>query len=151
MREILFRAKQKDKGNWVEGYYIRQDETTYCFKEDYERHPENTKHYIVFDMPTDWGIPNRHLIAEIDPETLCQYTGLTDKNGNRIWENDIVGAWSEGKHTIGRVKRRVDGLYIIYPSYQKQEFWGLCPDENGKTTVEVIGNILDNPELLKGE
>ena len=151
MREILFRAKQKDKGNWVEGYYIRQDETAYCFKEDYERHPENTKHYIVFDMPTDWGLPNRHLMAEVDPETLCQYTGLVGKNGNRIWENDIVGAWSEGKHTIGRVKRRVDGLYIIYPSYQKQEFWGLCPDENGKTTVEVIGNIFDNPELLKGE
>lgn len=151
MREILFRAKRIDTGEWVEGYYIRQDETTYCFKEDYERHPENTKHYIVFDMPTDWGLPNRHLVTEIDPETLCQYTGLKDKNGKRIWENDIVGAWSEGKHTIGRVKRRVDGLYIIYPSYQKQEFWGLCPDENGKTTVEVIGNIFDNTELLKGE
>lgn len=136
MREILFRAKRTDNGEWVEGQYA----------------------YILNPL-TESGEPIKHLICngtnifndEIDPETLCQYTGLTDKNGNRIWENDIVGAWSEGKHTIGRVKRRVDGLYIIYPSYQKQEFWGLCPDENGKTTVEVIGNILDNPELLKGE
>lgn len=136
MREILFRAKRIDNGEWVEGQYA----------------------YILNPL-TESGEPIKHLICngtnifndEIDPETLCQYTGMKDKNGNRIWENDIVGAWSEGKHTIGRVKRRVDGLYIIYPSYQKQEFWGLCPDENGKTTVEVIGNILDNPELLKGE
>ena len=136
MREILFRAKRIDSGEWVEGQYA-----------------------FILNPLTESGEPIKHLICngtnifndEIDPETLCQYTGLKDKNGKRIWENDIVGAWSEGKHTIGRVKRRVDGLYIIYPSYQKQEFWGLCPDENGKTTVEVIGNILDNPELLKGE
>lgn len=136
MREILFRAKRIDNGEWVEGQYA----------------------YILNPL-TESGEPIKHLICngtnifndKIDPETLCQYTGLKDKNGNRIWENDIVGAWSEGKHTIGRVKRRVDGLYIIYPSYQKQEFWGLCPDENGKTTVEVIGNIFDNTELLKGE
>ena len=136
MREILFRAKRIDNGEWVEGQYA-----------------------FILNPLTESGEPIKHLICngtnifndEIDPETLCQYTGLTDKNGNRIWENDIVGAWSEGKTYIGRVKRRVDGLYIIYPSYQKQEFWGLCPDENGKTTVEVIGNILDNPELLKGE
>ena len=136
MREILFRAKRIDNGEWVEGQYA-----------------------FILNPLTESGEPIKHLICngtnifndEIDPETLCQYTGLTDKNCNRIWENDIVGAWSEGKTYIGRVKRRVDGLYIIYPSYQKQEFWGLCPDENGKTTVEVIGNILDNPELLKGE
>ena len=136
MREILFRAKRIDNGEWVEGQYA-----------------------FILNPLTESGEPIKHLICngtnifndEIDPETLCQYTGLKDKNGKRIWENDIVGAWSEGKTYIGRVKRRVDGLYIIYPSYQKQEFWGLCPDENGKTTVEVIGNILDNPELLKGE
>ena len=136
MREILFRAKRIDNGEWVEGQYA-----------------------FILNPLTESGEPIKHLICngtnifndEIDPETICQYTGLTDKNGNRIWENDIVGAWSEGKTYIGRGKRRVDGLYIIYPSYQKQEFWGLCPDENGKTTVEVIGNTLDNPELLNGE
>lgn len=144
MREILFRAKRIADGEWVEGYYAMMGKGNLI------------RHYIVqncaltglFEDPEDNMYFND---VEIDPETICQYTGLTDKNGNRIWENDIVGAWSEGKTYIGRVKRRVDGLYIIYPSYQKQEFWGLCPDENGKTTVEVIGNILDNPELLKGE
>lgn len=147
MREILFRAKQKDKGNWVEGYYIRQDETAYCFKEDYERHPENTKHYIVFDMPTDWGLPNRHLMAEIDPETLCQYTGVKDKNGNRIWENDIIK--HEISDTIGTVKWYQEDYVgwcvddtIIDEQQFTDEMWNEC---------EVIGNIFDNPELLKGE
>ena len=135
MREILFRAKRTDNGEWVEGFYVNR----FDVNEEIEHLIFWRKSYTVWEY------------AKIDPETLCQYTGLKDKNGNRIWENDIVGAWSEGKTYIGRVKRRVDGLYIIYPSYQKQEFWGLCPDENGKTTVEVIGNTLDNPELLKGE
>lgn len=90
-------------------------------------------------------------IYEIDPDTICQYTGLTDKNGRRIWENDIVSAWSEGKNAIGKVIRRADGLYIMYPAYQNKEFWGLCPKKNGKTTVEVIGNIFDNADLLEVE
>ena len=142
MREILFRAKRTVNGEWIEGYVFELHPGQYviCDRKQYD---------LASTLPV-WEFL-RYCTYEIDKRTLCQYTGLKDKNGNRIWENDIVGAWSEGKHTIGRVKRRVDGLYIIYPSYQKQEFWGLCPDENGKTTVEVIGNILDNPELLKGE
>ena len=39
---------------------------------------------------TDWGLPNKKYQAEIDVETLCEYTGMLDKNGNKIWENDIV-------------------------------------------------------------
>ena len=165
MREILFRAKQKDKGNWVEGYYIRQDETTYCFKEDYERHPENTKHYIVFDMPTDWGLPNRHLMAEIDPETICQYTGLTDKNGKRIWENDILKGFE--------YPFLCDGEFNYFATVEWSEeykYFFLYTIKNSKSTVrgisegnselfegfssndwEIIGNIFDDPELLKGE
>lgn len=154
MREILFRAKQKDKGNWVEGYYIRQDETTYCFKEDYERHPENTKHYIVFDMSIDWGLPNRHLMAEIDPETLCQYTGLTDKNGKRIWENDIlhrayhseedyIVVWDDGRFNF----KTIHGQY----SQDPMTLLSLCFTQINAKRLKVIGNVFDNPELLKGE
>lgn len=135
-REILFKAKRKDNGKWVEGQYA----------------------YINNPL-TENGQPIRHLICngtnifnyEINPDTLCQYTGLTDKNGRKIWENDIVQAWSEGSNAIGKVIRRVDGLYIMYPAYQKKEFWGLYPNKNGKTTVEVIGNIFDNEELFEVE
>ena len=142
MREILFRAKRKNWRElpkeewWVEGYLVKYQP---CASKD---------EYVYGIVPT---YASALYIIEIDPETLCQYTGLTDKNGKRIWENDIVSAWSEGKHAIGKVKRRIDGLYIIYPAYQKTEFWVLCPDGNGKTEVEVIENIFENQELLKGE
>ena len=139
MREILFRAKRIDNGEWVEGYFVigkwYLDE-----KERYAILPTDLCFYPHCEI-NEW--------IEIDPETLCQYTGMVDKNGNRIWENDIVSAWSEGKYATGMVKQRIDGLYIIYPAYQHNEFWGLCPDKNRKTNVEVIGNVFDNPELLK--
>lgn len=134
MREILFKAKRKDNGEWVEGYYRRIP----CMV--------MLEHYIMPRNPK-----NRMEQYAIDPDTLCQYTGLTDKNGRKIWENDIVQAWSEGSNAIGKVIRRVDGLYIMYPAYQKKEFWGLYPNKNGKTTVEVIGNIFDNAGLLEVE
>lgn len=142
MREILFRAKRIDNGEWVEGYY--------CKWKQIRRNLGSVKEKVV-DCIITWMSDGGMSRYEIDSETLCQYTGMTDKNGKRIWENDIVSAWSEGKHAIGKVKRRIDGLYIIYPAYQKTEFWGLCPDGNGKTEVEVIENIFDNPELMKGE
>lgn len=133
-REIIFKAKRKDNGEWVEGYY----RSIPCMG--------MLEHYIMPRNPK-----NRMEQYAIAPDTLCQYTGLTDKNGRRIWENDIVSAWSEGKNAIGKVIRRADGLYIMYPAYQNKEFWGLCPKKNGKTTVEVIGNVFDNADLLEVE
>ena len=133
-RQILFKAKRKDNGEWVEGYY----RSIPCMG--------MLEHYIMPRNPK-----NRMEQYAIAPDTLCQYTGLTDKNGRRIWENDIVSAWSEGKNAIGKVIRRADGLYIMYPAYQNKEFWGLCPKKNGKTTVEVIGNVFDNADSLEVE
>ena len=149
MREILFRGKGKTDRRWYEGYYFALSTTTYCFTEDYAAHPENTKHYITVERMTDWGLPNEHLKAEIDPETLGQYTGLTDKNGKRIFEGDIVECWSEGVCARGTVQQRKEGLWIIYPAWQEYIMWSLCPDDYLKTTVEIIGNIHDNPELVE--
>lgn len=77
MREIKFRAKgieENDKDRWYFGSYYKTDDTTYCFKEDYDRNPDNTKHYILFDEMTDWCLPNRKLRADININTLGQYT-----------------------------------------------------------------------------
>ena len=133
MREILFKAKRKDNGKWVDGYYQKRYDLL-----------GNEEHLIFHaDSYTVWEY------AEIDPETLCQFTGMTDKNGVRIWKNDIVEAWSQGSRAIGTVKQRVDGLWIMSPAWQNHEFWELNPNSNGETTVEVLGDAFDNPELLQ--
>ena len=81
-------------------------------------------------------------------KTICQCTGLKDKNGNLIWENDVVEAWSQGRCAIGKIKHRIDGTWIMYPAWQNGEMWYLLPNDDGITTVEVIGNIFDNPKLI---
>lgn len=182
MREILFRGFTPDengkdrafvngewiKGQWVQGSYLELNKTTYCIKEDYERDPGNTERYIVFDQMTDWGLPNRHLKADVLPETVGQYTGLTDKNGKRIFEGDY---WidKDNEYDIMVVEYR-DGQFCFvaygycgafmpygydetggsFGEYDCISFAEYLDDEIGIIEVEVIGNIHDNPELLKG-
>lgn len=126
MREILFRGKhihaipgnEHLNGRWVKGYL-------------------SDKNYIH----------DEHLEGEflIDENTVCQYTGLTDKNGNRIWENDIVQiGWYKG------IVGYEDGYFVIKWNNVKflrkdLGYWIKI------VNLEVIGNIYDNPELLEEE
>lgn len=131
MREILFRAKRIENGEWVEGQYA----------------------YILNPL-TESGEPIKHLICngtnifndEIEPETLCQYTGLKDMNGNLIWENDIV----EDKRFNGFYKivfRVRDGGWYVENINSGALFRII---ERTSCQYERCGNIFDNPELLKG-
>lgn len=133
MREMLFKAKSKDDEKWVEGYYVK---LIWPAEDFHGIIPENT---IMFsDNTVD-------VIFEIDPETLCQYTGLRDKNGGRIWENDIIR--HERSDTVGTVKWYQEDYVgwcvndvVIDEQQFTDEMWGEC---------EVIGNFFDNPELLE--
>lgn len=133
-REILFKAKRLSDGEWVEGGY------SYCVVDN--------AHFITI-MGKD-HISHIGFHQEIDPSTICQYTGLTDKNGNKIWENDICdrkerfpeivkmheGDWTlDYSYTVGK-----EGCYCNLGFY-------VCE----RNSVVVIGNIFDNPELLKKE
>lgn len=129
--KYLSRAKRVSDGEWVVGYIIRYG------------HTGKEKYYIVPTYASDL------YCFLIDKNTICQCTGLKDKNSKMIWENDIVEAWSQGSKATGKVMQRIDGLWFMYPAWQKREFWGLCPNNDRETTVEVIGNIFDNPELLE--
>ena len=135
MREILFRAKRKDNGKWIEGYYQKR----YCLSDNEESLIFHVDSYKVWEY------------AEIIPETLCQFTGLCDKNGNKIWENDILMA-------------HLDESYPEDATYETVE-WGIAgwvAHETGSTDreyldefdlehFEVVGNVFDNPELLQEE
>ena len=156
--EILFRAKRLDNGKWIEGYYYKMAETTYCFKEDYEKIPVPEHHFIVFTRMTDWGLPNQVCQVEIDPNTLCRFTGFYTKDKKRIWEFDIcdreepfpeIILWYNGDWTL-------DYSYACYhPSskyarqYKSHTNYCNLGFYSERSRIKVIGNIFDNPELLQ--
>lgn len=145
MREILFRAKRADNGEWVEGYYIYHIKRTICPIGDSVK-PEDEQHVIMQDGFSDWNMPRNTVVFDIDPENVCQYTGLKDKNGKRIWENDIVSGYFNHKKITGFIKYGSNAVYYI----EREGSYGIHLD-NSEDWLEVIGNIFDNPELLKGE
>ena len=151
MRDILFKAKRIDNGEWVEGGY------SYCEKDD--------THFITQMSKDHISYIGRH--QQIEPNTLCQYTGLTDKNVNKIWENDVVRDTEEDMTMVVRwddeeLRFVLDdyGYKGCVMEYGFDEFAGGfgVVDTYGfndfcKTVdkfVEVIGNIFDNVELLEG-
>lgn len=139
--EILFKAKLKNwktnsqQNRWVEGFYLNRKETTYCFKEDYERFPVKTLHFIAVESMTDWGLPNKFDIYEIDPDTLCMFTGQMDINNTKIWENDYVKV-SDDIYTI--TWQKDDAMFALEDFSIIESFKNIdCK------WCEVIGNTFD--------
>ena len=130
VREILFRGKREDNGNWIVGSF----------------HKSINDCYII-------PLPVLTSKSKVLPETVGQFTGLADKNGKKIFEGDIVRHWngSDDGYDTGRVfwdagycgwRRTTDGTFHsrIVDTYRM----------SSKCCYKVIGNIHDNPELLEG-
>ena len=150
MREILFKAKQIDNGEWIEGSLIDLD-------------IDSGYGYIVQPYKKASILPIIFLITDrmklVDPETLCQFTGLCDKNGKKIWENDII------KYRFGEIYGLIKyGYYQNCFDSQKTEHVGFYVDwPDGKCLRKdlgywinmvgtmPVGNIFDNKELLQEE
>ena len=137
MREILFRGKRVDNGEWVEGYYLKAN-----------------NHWHKKGIHEDWiatftiqnggwcNVVGKHAVI---PETVGQYTGLTDKNGTKIFEGDIV----KYGDTINKVVfEQRNGTAYFGVAMDKTETWHFCYLTNS-AGMEIIGNIHDNPELLE--
>lgn len=128
MREIIFRGKRKDYGKWIEGYYLHQNKRKFV----------NETHYIV-------SVDGFYY--SIDPSTVCQHTGLTDKNGRKIFEGDIVERG--GRIWLVEYSNKY-GQFMMTTYTEKGISWSRSFDLIPPDWCEVIGNIYDNPELLKG-
>ena len=148
----LFRAKRIDNGEWVEGY---------LFDDGFENGRMFVGGLVIEEYHgtacDDWSITGINFY-EVDPSTICQYTGLTDKNGNKIWENDVCRyvnsdeCGTQEEIFVVKYGRHAEfckinmGFYIdwIKTDYYRCDlvFW----TEN--RNIQVIGNIFDNPELI---
>lgn len=138
MREILYRGKRLDNGEWVEGYYL--------FKEDITL-PGLSKYFIVQNKNGDT------LWFEVDPETVGQFTGKTAQCTDKIFEGDrcIVTTFDcEGADYQHECVVVWDNGCLAF-SNEENEFWlPVAYVEDTDSEVEIIGNRWDNPELLEG-
>ena len=96
-------------------------------------------------MP-DWNLPYQMVRTDVDKETVGQYTGLKDKNGKEIYEGDIVKVFTSKKWRIGIIIYEHSGFTIDVTNNKELKYGRTSIIEN---LTEVIGNIYDNPELLR--
>ena len=140
MREILFRGK-KDNGKWIEGFLCKK----YFQEKPHDRYA--IMHKTEYD-PKRWQ-PD-YMTAEVIPETIGQFTGLTDKNGKKIFEGDIVlTVYDNGVRGSCYVVEMSNERGGWFP-FATDDGCGCCSCEVCSTdNAEIIGNIHDNPELLE--
>lgn len=147
-QEIICRAKRLDSGEWAEGYFVKTNR------------PNTPAAYILPLFPTvpnvlrdDAGGVSINRFIQVDPATVCLYSGKKDKNGTKIFDGAIVKGKKDGTQHIGKI--------VFVPRNACFEFWydWVVGAHGEKATarchlsyqqdIEVLGNLWDNPELLE--
>lgn len=147
MREIKFRGKDIITGKWLYGSYIYQPVFACCFPQDGRTPPKETATRIYLPETFD----DAAKICSVDPDTVGQYTGLKDTNGVEIYEGDILCRNNAQFPICGPVDYENGAFYF----HDEELGFCSCPLHSiaYKTPtldeLEVVGNIHDNPELLK--
>ncbi len=160
MREILFRGKRTDNSEWVYGYYVKMNVI-------------GGVNHLIYSADSVVGVYKKPYI--VDPETVGQYTGLTDKNGRKIFEGDILefdDEIVEGYYTsCGREYNSWEVKnYGVVGFYEESAGYDFCKYKFNENQVEadlhenntmefadfvkeleIVGNIHDNPEMLEVE
>ena len=158
MREILFRGKRKDNGEWVYGWPFADTADCSLKKAGKCQCPHDGSEYFIVEWDDDF---HEYEERQVIPNTVGQYTGLNDKNGQRIFEGDILH--------IAKIADALGGYYRPPLDYHVNVVvkWDLCawmwetlcddkryitfPDAWCLYECEIIGNAHDNQELLKEE
>ena len=142
MREILFRGKRLDNGEWVEGYLYEHKPPLVGIVSENDV-PEPSKWFIARTGFADWNMPRPVELVEVDPSTVGQYTGRKDKNGKRIFEGNILNFdgtvfvcyWDDGNLEFG-LRNSEESIGMAYMAVYD---------------AEIIGNIHDNKILLNNQ
>ena len=132
--QILHKAKRKDNGEWVEGYFYKINDMSFIFPALTNGSYDVSKHVMKFINPC----------YEVDEKTLCRFTGLQDKNKNKLWEHDIVVingedgyfhiVWEEDQAAYV-LESETENIVVTFDNYWSYE-------------TECYGNFIDNPDLL---
>lgn len=135
MREILFRGKNADTGEWVYGAFIPDLLEVY----------QGDTQLDGFIKPFGRTKEERQMV-EVERKTVGQFTGLTDKNGKKIFEGDIV------EYGVGSSENKIGAVIFDGCGFMvENDGCFLCVYSEQSDYLNIIGNVFDNPELLRGE
>lgn len=149
MREILFRGKRVDNGEWIRGDLI----TTPFIRNETQQNIIYILDITKADYDCFEDLVEDNGIFEVDPETVCQYTGLIDKNGKKIFENDIIECKRSNQHFRSQIEWDSTCGGFMFQDTKEGSAVGLDAilSYGIYNDFKLIGNIFDNSELLKGD